>query len=1103
MAKFDPKTPPIFFDSTGKRWLITKVIVSLLFINIALFGILIFSHSSQGQTSALTKIKKQFDKTLNIPTIEAKAGTLASQTADRIKEVDDQGNFYTIIKASEVGNYPSIRDKVAYLDKIICDCYDIGLKDKSLVIKDNSTATSGYDVRTAIDYAQELKPSVVVSKLIRLNNETLSNTGSFIAALTNLPDKNQELIIDIETNQIKVDTNLLELLKQLKSSYNLSLFIGANQSVEEYRELGQVTNNFYVQLFRYSSDKGFDKGYSMQNLRDLIQSKKDTNISINLPTYTSFGSSSSKLNQLVIDNQIKTINFDQNQLPFVELGNSKIFFGNEFYYSNVLNQLKAEITSGQIQSLGFDNLIDIPTQSFALLSDKKSIVNIFQDYSFSDKVIITGEKSGTIYELVSNVTNGKLSLEQDLNSQIKQASIQVIPTQSQVKVSGKSGTKIALSFDGGPNPAWTPKILDKLKELNIKASFFVTGKDAEFHPDLIERIAKEGHLIGNLSYDYLSVNQSSDQDIRNQIMNTNDIIYKASGVKPYYFRTPLNQNPSKFNENDIRTLKIVSSLGMKVAEAPSENLDYNNLPADPKNQISFYDNQKDNTDIANSLAKVILTYQDKSFRFVTLEEIDGLNNKEGVDPQTYLANKTSLPLGIYRYFNSGQLDLTPTRSNLKNIQNIYGFIMVSITVLGVFRLLTLILGLIASFIQNAKRKNEVFTPPVTVIVPSYNEEKVVCDTVQSLVDSNYPELEILVVDDGSTDKSYELLCKTFKNTLNVTIITKENGGKASALNYGIKKAKHDFIVCMDADTLFDKDAIMLMMKPLADPEVGGVAGNVQIGNDYFVLKAEDKSLKFFKDFNWLTTFQRIEYISGQNFDKEAYSSANSVMVVPGAIGAWRKEAILKVGGYKTDTLAEDTNLTLDIIRAGYKIKYEKDALCFTEAPETLNQLWKQRFRWQFGTMQVLFKNFSVVFNPKYGMIGFYALPQTIFNLLNLFISPISNISLIVLGIKSILGYWYPSLRLSETDIETLKIIFLISFFFFAVDVFITIFAIWRDRSKNKYALIWFLPFVNSIFKSFIFVVTTAALIKVLKGEVVGWGHLIRTGKVKAQKTNLS
>ena len=257
---------------------------------------------------------------------------------------------------------------------------------------------------------------------------------------------------------------------------------------------------------------------------------------------------------------------------------------------------------------------------------------------------------------------------------------------------------------------------------------------------------------------------------------------------------------------------------------------------------------------------------------------------------------------------------------------------------------------------------------VTIIVPCYNEQDVIVPSLRSTIAQTYPNLEIIVVDDGSSDRTYEL-AKVFEfddGYRSLKVLSKVNGGKSRALNYGIEKAKGNLICCVDADSKLDKFAIELLVQHFKNPEIAAVAGSVSVINtDTF-----------------LTKLQALEYIQGLNMVKNGQAFLKLVNIIPGPLGMFRKEAMKEVGYYSHDTFAEDCDLTLSLIAKGYKIDFEPDAIAHTEAPEDLLDLLKQRYRWTRGILQAIKKNKKYLWNlrskPSISFVMWYMLFESVF-----------------------------------------------------------------------------------------------------------------------------
>ena len=356
-------------------------------------------------------------------------------------------------------------------------------------------------------------------------------------------------------------------------------------------------------------------------------------------------------------------------------------------------------------------------------------------------------------------------------------------------------------------------------------------------------------------------------------------------------------------------------------------------------------------------------------------------------------------------------------------------------------------------------------PQVDIIVPAYNEEVNIVKSLKNLLKCDYPNFHIIFIDDGSKDETYSKAFEAFNGHADITLLSKANGGKASALNYGIERSVADYVVCIDADTQLMPNAVRLMMENMyrnADKKVGAVAGNVKVGNEI----------------NLLTQWQSTEYIGSQNFDRRAFEAFNAITVVPGAIGLFKKQAIEEVGGFSTDTLAEDCDLTIKILRKGYFVSNETEAIAYTEAPEKLKQFMKQRFRWTFGVLQTFWKNKDAFFNPKFKGLGMIALPDMlVFKYIIPFFSPLADL-LMVIG-------------LFTGSAEKIGLYYLL---FLIIDALALGFALVMEKASFM-KIIWLIP-QRIIYRWLMLIVLFKSLRKALKGELQSWGVLKRTGNVK-------
>ena len=253
----------------------------------------------------------------------------------------------------------------------------------------------------------------------------------------------------------------------------------------------------------------------------------------------------------------------------------------------------------------------------------------------------------------------------------------------------------------------------------------------------------------------------------------------------------------------------------------------------------------------------------------------------------------------------------------------------------------------------------------------------IASTITHLLDSDYPApIEIVVVDDGSKDRTASVVMEIAAREPRVRFISQANGGKSSALNRAITEARHDILIMIDADTMVAVDGLRKLVTPLTDPAVGAVSGYVRVGNTK----------------QWLGKFQDLEYTGAFEIDRRAQDFLGCIIVAPGALSAFRREAVEEAGSLTADTLAEDTDLTLQLHRNGWKVVFSPKAFADTEAPEHVKALISQRFRWSFGTLQCLWKHGELLFDPDSGWLGWLALPSVwIFQIAVVAITPILDV----------------------------------------------------------------------------------------------------------------
>ncbi|ULT56684.1 glycosyltransferase [Neobacillus drentensis] len=682
--------------------------------------------------------------------------------------------------------------------------------------------------------------------------------------------------------------------------------------------------------------------------------------------------------------------------------------------------------------------------------------------------------NGNILHPLTDQLEGSRSLDFDDSGLIKSESYLSFPKASEIERLNKPSTskEIVLSFDDGPDPIFTKKILAILKEYHIKATFFIIGKDALLHPGIVKQIDQEGHEIGNHTFSHPNIYNVSYPQLKWELNSTERIIQAITGHSSILYRSPYGDDFNMYDgdqrtpyvKSQFQRLMDISQMGYITVNYDVDSSDWklNNKQDIVENVVKqaangdiilLHDGGGDRTATVQALPGIIEQLKHQGYKFVTVSDMIN-RNEESISP------KTSKKERSYIQYLSLVLE---TIAVLKNVlvKLFYGALLVFILRLSLFIFLAW---------RHKKRSllktyKEGYNPLVSVVIAAYNEEKVIKRTIQSVLDSTYVNLEVLVIDDGSKDQTSVVMSENFSNHPKVRRYFKRNGGKSSAINIGIKKAEGKIIVAIDADTMIAPKAIALLVRHFADDKVAAVSGNVKVGNRR----------------NLITTWQHIEYVTGFNLEKRAHALLNCVTVVPGAIGAWRKQIVENLGNFTNDTLAEDTDLTLRILSAGYKVAIEDQAYAYTEAPENIRGFLKQRFRWNYGTLQCLWKHKNAFWKNNNKSLSFIALPNILlFQFLVPVFAPILDI-LMVIGLVT----------------GNLKYFTILYTGYFIVDFVVCLFALrWE---KSKLTPLFSLFFQRIFYRYMLLWVSWKSIFKAIQGGRVGWGKLERTGNIEVVK----
>jgi cellulose synthase/poly-beta-1,6-N-acetylglucosamine synthase-like glycosyltransferase/peptidoglycan/xylan/chitin deacetylase (PgdA/CDA1 family)/spore germination protein YaaH len=595
---------------------------------------------------------------------------------------------------------------------------------------------------------------------------------------------------------------------------------------------------------------------------------------------------------------------------------------------------------------------------------------------------------GEILHIEARPANGTRNITLDTRSGlITDEAFDPLPQPYRMARYGASPNQMVLTFDDGPDPEWTPKILDVLKREHVSATFFLIGIQADKFAGLTERIYREGHTIGNHTFTHPDISNISSKYAELELNLTEQLFASRLGIRTILFRPPYSIDAEPDTEDQVRPLERTQDLGYVTI---GDKIDPNDWRDDPRrsakqlsdyvlahlppcavndtqcgNIILMHDGGGDRRQTVLALPAIIEGIRAKGYQIVPLYELLGKTRAEVMPPlpanQRWAARLTWVGFWL---FDVGIQGIT------------WVFLLGDVLMTG--RLL--IVGALALFDRLRQRRyatpeaEKAYLPRVAVLVPAYNEEKVIVRTVRAVLASDYRNLRVIVIDDGSRDETLEVTRRAFvaeEAAGRVLILTKPNFGKAEALDYGLRYLQDEEIfVGIDADTVIAPDAIGRLVPHFLNPKVGAVAGNAKVGNRV----------------NLWTRWQALEYITSQNFERRALNTLGAVSVVPGALGGWRTSAVVEAGGYHTDTVAEDADLTMALLQRGYRVEYEDMALAYTEAPVNANGLMRQRFRWSFGILQSVWKH-RAAFARK-GVLGWVALPNiVIFQIILPLVSP--------------------------------------------------------------------------------------------------------------------
>ncbi|MFE5049209.1 glycosyltransferase [Streptomyces sp. NPDC056637] len=618
--------------------------------------------------------------------------------------------------------------------------------------------------------------------------------------------------------------------------------------------------------------------------------------------------------------------------------------------------------------------------------------------------------------------------------------------------------RLVLTFDDGPDPEWTPKVLDVLKEHHAHGVFFVTGTMASRYPDLVKRMVDEGHEVGLHTFNHPDLSYQSKSRIDWELTQNQTALAGAAGIRTSLFRPPYSSFADAMDNKSWPVTKYIGSRGYITVVNNTDSEDWKRPGVDeiirratPKGGkgaiVLMHDSGGDRSQTVAALDRFLPRLQSQGYDFVSLTEALG-------------APSAHTPVhGLELAKGKAWIYAVDASDNVTDVL-VVGLAVIGVLVFTRFGLMLLLSGAHA---RRVRRRGFSWGPPVTepvsVLVPAFNEAKCIENTVRSLMSSEHP-IEIIVIDDGSTDGTARIVENL--RLPGVRVVRQHNAGKPAALNRGLANARCDLIVMMDGDTVFEPSTVRELIQPFGDRRVGAVAGNAKVGNKDSLIGA----------------WQHIEYVMGFNLDRRMYDMLRCMPTIPGAVGAFRRSALERIGGMSDDTLAEDTDVTMALHRDGWRVVYAEKARAWTEAPESVQQLWSQRYRWSYGTMQAIWKHRrSVIESGPSGRFGRIGLPfVALFMVVAPLLAPLIDVFLL---------YGLVFGPTEKTIVAWLGVL--------AIQAVCAAYAFRLDRERMTHLIS--LPLQQILYRQLMYVVLLQSWITALTGGRLRWQKLRRTGRM--------
>ncbi len=616
---------------------------------------------------------------------------------------------------------------------------------------------------------------------------------------------------------------------------------------------------------------------------------------------------------------------------------------------------------------------------------------------------------------------------------------------------------------------------------------------------MLKRYVREGHEIGNHTFTHPDISEISPFQLQEELNWTERLFAAELGIQPLYFRPPYSIDQEPDTNDEAAPAFRIQQMGYTIIGDKIDTDDWNEHPRKSPQEITdsvldqlqkmktrtwmqgsiilMHDGGGNRSATVAALPLLITTLRAKGYQFVPVSELMGKTTAEVMPPinpkMRWQARIDWVAFLLMSFFAHFVVDIFFIGDVLMSARLI---------LIGIFAII--------DRIRRRKVPEGVYEPRVAVLIPAYNEELVIARTIRSVLKSDYPDIRVIVIDDGSLDRTFDVAREAFPKEIEagrLVVMTKANGGKAEALNHALNHVDEEVFVGIDADTVIAPDAISRLVRYFADAKIGAVAGNAKVGNRI----------------NLWTRWQALEYITSQNFERRAMDLFNVVTVVPGAIGAWRTSAVKKGGCYPVNTVAEDADLTMNLLEQQYKVIYDDRALAFTEAPATARSLMRQRFRWSFGILQAVFKHRGGVrTNPA---MGYFALPNIlVFQILLPLVSPFIDIMFAAGVVHYLIDLHFHPEAASSASFEKLVTYFLV---FLIIDFITSVLAFSLEprhpANKGDGWLLFHVWLQRFAYRQLFSIVLFRTLKRAVEGRPFNWEKIERTARMSRRTEEIA